>query len=92
MSFVVSCLYLRLDYGGLGPFCSTHAKLWYFSLHSNYTSLDSQRHMLSSVLKYLNVAHNVEINWTKKFKNCNFQYIFFELDYFSYLWNRIHKF
>ena len=22
---------LRLDYGGLGPFCSTHANLWYFS-------------------------------------------------------------
>ena len=32
--------------------------------------------MLSNELKYLNVANKVEINQTKEFKNCNFQYIF----------------
>ena len=44
--------------------------------NDNNTSLDSQRQMLSNEPTYLNVANKVEINQTKEFKNCYFQYIF----------------
>ena len=45
-------------------------------LNDNYTSLDSQRRMLSNDLNYLNVTYTVEIHPTWEFKSCNFQYIF----------------
>ena len=55
---------------------------FYYS-DDKFTLLDSQRRMLASDIKYVNVADKVEIHPTWKLKNCNFQYIF-ELDYFNY--------
>ena len=45
-------------------------------LIDNYTSLDSQRGMLSNDLNYLNVTYTVEIYSTWEFKSCHFQYFF----------------
>ena len=42
--------------------------LSYVSQYHNYTSLDSQRGMLSNDLNYLNVTYSVEINPTWEFK------------------------
>ena len=48
-------------------------------LNDNYTSLDSQRGMLSNDLNYSSVTYTVEIHPTWELKSCNFQYIFLNL-------------
>ena len=52
--------------------------LFYVSkyLNDNYTSIDSQRWMLSNGLNYLNMTYTVDISPTWEFKSCNNQYIF----------------
>ena len=47
--------------------------------------------MVYNDVRYENVANEIKVNRTWEFKNCYFQYFFFELDYFSYLLNKIHK-
>ena len=47
--------------------------------------------MISKHLNYESVANKIEVNKMREFKSCNFQYIFFDLDYLSYPWSKIYK-
>ena len=61
---------LRLDYGGLGRFCSTHAYLRVFSYpNENYISLDSQRRMLNHDIDVVNMCNEIKSQIKREFRN-----------------------
>ena len=61
-------LNLRLDYGGLGPFCSTHGNIeffiFFFYPFRSYISLDRQKQMLIHDIDYVDVDKEIDVPYT----------------------------
>ena len=72
--FIATCgRALRLDYGGLGPFCSIHANMYFFSCLLIFQwELYNQRRMLYDDINYGIVENIIKVYTKQELKNCNF--------------------
>ena len=72
ISMYMYCI-LRLDYGGSGRFCSTHANLIFSLVYhdpkKNYISLDNQRRELHNDINYVNMDNEIKIRPKREYKN-----------------------